>query len=448
MDTDFEHDLEGFMSNVLEDSWDQFNSEVHEQLPIDLSNLSELQTTTHTDFLNEDQLINFIKQENQDLIFPGISFPTASSQNPIDQIHNTPHNTNANNFNNNNQYDEDWLQIIDFLEPAGCVQQLEQQANMSSPNNSSNVNVDSSCGEFRSRGEIYHQRSSSAPMVMVDGGCFRDMKYDSGNSYSPELQNTFPAHMFQFGQQYRDGVQDVLLNQQAQTHRRATSDVLPQFHYSQVHGFMDVQLDAGLFGCGGPMHSRSNTNCSDGCSQQTFLNHATISEEAAFIQQEHQLVPIMDAGVKEYPHAHTPTPYNAFKDQIVKTEVRESPTSVIFPPRQQQQHLQQQSMASRCQKSKRDLEEMSPRSRRRVVANRESAKKSRDRKERYKHDMEIENQILNKSLKTINKNIQISKANLGSLKQANLALREKILQLQRLAQIQELTIDQQVPKNE
>eukprot|EP01023_Acetabularia_acetabulum_P034287 TRINITY_DN3218_c0_g1_i4.p1 TRINITY_DN3218_c0_g1~~TRINITY_DN3218_c0_g1_i4.p1 ORF type:complete len:415 (-),score=53.11 TRINITY_DN3218_c0_g1_i4:850-2094(-) len=413
MDIEFEQDLEGFMSNALEESWDKFNSEVHEQLPFDFSTP---QGQVQNDLVCEQQLLGFIKSENEEQIFHDIAFPNSmTSNNHLYNKNINNNNINNNSMHNNIQFDDDWMQLIDLMEPA---QSLEQLADMSSCNNSSR--------DLRMKLEIQHSRSYSAPMAMAKPCCFREMKYDTPNTYSPILLNTpLPQNLFQYDNGFADGLSMLnTIDIQSQTHRRATSDVLPQFRDYGQGGQMDMQIEQM---CYKSMHSRSNTYCSDDPSQQTLINNNTISEERAFYQ-EHQLVPIMDAGIKEYA---------PLKDQqFMKTE---SPTSVIFP-------VCSQSMPEKVQKNKRGLGDMSPRSRRRVMANRESAKKSRDRKEKYKHDMELENLVLDKAIQVVGEDMQHSTQNLQLLKKENTALRYKILELQKLYQINELVLQQQFNK--
>eukprot|EP01024_Parvocaulis_polyphysoides_P046935 TRINITY_DN4448_c0_g2_i1.p3 TRINITY_DN4448_c0_g2~~TRINITY_DN4448_c0_g2_i1.p3 ORF type:complete len:466 (+),score=27.14 TRINITY_DN4448_c0_g2_i1:173-1570(+) len=94
------------------------------------------------------------------------------------------------------------------------------------------------------------------------------------------------------------------------------------------------------------------------------------------------------------------------------------------------QHLQELQIYPTSKKSsvqKRD-KQLSPKSLKRVVANRESAKRSRDRKEKYRRDMEEENQILKDTLQYLDTQIQQRQAQLSDAKQKNELLRQAVQQ--------------------
>eukprot|EP01023_Acetabularia_acetabulum_P035042 TRINITY_DN33008_c0_g1_i6.p1 TRINITY_DN33008_c0_g1~~TRINITY_DN33008_c0_g1_i6.p1 ORF type:complete len:452 (+),score=68.06 TRINITY_DN33008_c0_g1_i6:214-1569(+) len=74
---------------------------------------------------------------------------------------------------------------------------------------------------------------------------------------------------------------------------------------------------------------------------------------------------------------------------------------------------------------KRD-KQLSPKSLKRVVANRQSAKRSRERKERYRQNMEQENQILKDTLQYLDSEIQQRQSTLSEAKQKNEFLRQAV----------------------
>eukprot|EP01025_Chloroclados_australasicus_P057462 TRINITY_DN71624_c0_g1_i1.p1 TRINITY_DN71624_c0_g1~~TRINITY_DN71624_c0_g1_i1.p1 ORF type:complete len:458 (+),score=39.17 TRINITY_DN71624_c0_g1_i1:150-1523(+) len=451
MNSEFEQDLEGLLNSKFEElKWDTTEQQVCDELSPDFSLFPEL---SHNGYSQDHQLINndapFLYRDpstQQDLLQPDHIF---SDFNP----------------SMDNPQNDDFLSFINSLDTnvPGSVELDEQVISIAqqklNSNSDSNSNRNSANGRGNERiGCISHGRSQSAPMVLSGNGFFADMGYDVVRGQQPlELfQSTVPDSLFQYsseGQLCGFPVKQSL-HEVNHSHRRATSDLLPQWNYSQLTSF-HMQVDAQYQGSHQSMHSRSNTctNYSDGGSQQTLLN-SVISEEGGALLQEHQLVPILDAGIREYGTNAFPAfdlaPSPKVKDQNGVGDVTQSPTSVIMlcgQPHQQQQYQQQlheqKQQKPKTSRGRRELDDMSPRSRKRVVANRESAKKSRDRKERYKIQMEQENHQLNKALKTINKDVQSTKQSIQHLKQRNLELRDKILQLEKLQQIHEIITEQQ-----